>query len=580
MRFFGKYIRKYWKLFLVALAFLGLETLADLALPTLLAHMVDEGVANRDVGIVMEWGGYMLLITALGAVGAALRNIMASRVSQAFGAELRADLFRKIQTLSFESSNQFERASLITRLTNDISQLQNFVNGMMRIFAKAPILCVGGLIMAVRLDPQLALILAVIVPIIAVLIVIQMKLGFPRFMRVQQMLDRVNRVSREYLSGVRVVRAFNRFDYEVVKFDETNSEFRDRSIQVMRLMSVFNPTIMLTVNLGIVAVLWIGGNWVDSGALQVGVIIAFISYMTQILFSLMIISMVFNMFIRAKASTQRIGEVFAQEDGMTWQEEAAERMSQGSIAFEDVSFSYGGSEGAPVLKHISFECQAGETVGIIGSTGAGKSTLVSLIPRFFDVTSGTVKVGGVDIRSVEPAKLRERIAIVPQKSVLFSGTIADNIRWGKQGASEEEVVHAARIAEAHPFVSQLPEGYDSQLGQRGVNLSGGQKQRVSIARALVREPDILILDDCTSAVDVATEARIKEALKTYSEGLTCLLIAQRITSVMDADRILVLDQGEIVGQGTHSELLEGCRVYQEIYYSQVGKEVRPDAGEK
>lgn len=580
MRFFGKYIRKYWKLFLVALVFLGLETLADLALPTLLAHMVDEGVATRDMGIVLQWGGYMLIITAVGAVGAALRNVMASRVSQAFGAELRADLFRKIQTLSFESSNQFERASLITRLTNDINQLQNFVNGMMRIFAKAPILCVGGIIMAVRLDPQLALILVVIVPIIAILIVIQMKLGFPRFMRVQQQLDRVNRVSREYLSGVRVVRAFNRFDYEVAKFDETNSEFRDRSVQVMRLMSIFNPAIMLTVNLGIVAVLWIGGNWVDSGTLQVGVIIAFISYMTQILFSLMIISMVFNMFIRAKASTQRIAEVFAQDDAMTWQEAAAGRMGAGSITFEDVSFSYGGPDGAPVLKRISFECRAGETVGIIGSTGAGKSTLVSLIPRFFDATKGTVKVGGVDIRSVDPAKLRERIAIVPQKSILFSGTIADNIRWGKQGATEEEIVQASRAAEAHPFVSQLPEGYDSRLGQRGVNLSGGQKQRVSIARALVREPDILILDDCTSAVDVATEARIKEALKAYSEGLTCLLIAQRITSVMDADRILVLDQGEIVGQGVHSELLQSCRVYQEIYHSQVGKEVRPDAGEQ
>lgn len=263
---------------------------------------------------------------------------------------------------------------------------------------------------------------------------------------------------------------------------------------------------------------------------------------------------------------------------MSWKENGAGRMGKGSIAFEDVSFSYGGAEGAPVLKRISFECRAGETVGIIGSTGAGKSTLVSLIPRFFDVTSGTIKVGGVDIREVEPAKLRERIAVVPQKSVLFSGSIEENIRWGKEGATEEEVVRAACIAEAHPFVSKLPEGYDSRLGQRGVNLSGGQKQRVSIARALVREPDILILDDCTSAVDVATEARIKEALKVYSEGLTCLLIAQRITSVMDADRILVLDQGEIVGQGTHQELLNTCRVYQEIYHSQVGKEVRPDAG--
>jgi ATP-binding cassette subfamily B protein len=576
MSFFNKYIRKYWKPFSVAFSFLVLESVADLMLPTMLAHMINEGVAHQDMDVVLRWGGIMLLITAMGALAACLRNVISSRVSQAFGAELRGDLFRKIQGLSFENIDRFERASLITRLTSDVTQVQNFVNGLMRIFAKAPILCVGGLIMAINLDVSLTIVLAVVVPVVSLLIMMNIKVGYPRFLRVQQALDQVNRVMREYLSGVRVVRAFNRFDYEIDKFGAINTEYKNRSVQVMRVMSVFNPAIMLTVNMGIVAVLWLGGIWVHSGDLEVGVIVAFINYMTQILFSLMLISMVFNMFVRAKASASRIGEVFALEESLTWDESAADLAGRGSVEFEEVSFSYGGESGTSVLKKVSFHCQAGETLGIIGSTGSGKSSLVSLIPRFYDATSGTIRVGGVEVSKLDPVKLRERIAVVPQKSVLFTGTITENIRWGKEEATLEEVAQAARLAEAHPFIASFPEGYETRLGQRGVNLSGGQKQRVSIARALVRKPDILILDDCTSAVDVATEARIKEALKTYSSGLTCLLIAQRITSVMDADQILVLDQGELVGKGTHQQLLKECRVYQEIYHSQVGKEVRPD----
>lgn len=580
MFFLRKYGNKYGKLFFVSIFFVTIEALADLTLPTIMAHVIDVGVKEGRLDYVLQMGGYMLLITGIGAVAACCRNIVASRASQAFGTELRSDLYRKIQSLDIAGIDRFERASLITRLTSDVTQVQHFMHGMMRIFVKAPLLCIGALIMAVRLNPALSLVLVAVVPIVGLLIAWNMKVGFPRFMRVQKALDQVNRVLREYLSGVRVVKAFNRFDHEEDKFQEANGEYRERSTQVMRLMSFFNPAVMLTVNLGIAAVIWFGGLRVDAGLMPVGHIIAFINYMTQILFALMTIFMVFHMFVRAKASASRIGEVFSEVNSLHWKEgvggSEAESKNKGRVDFEQVTFSYDGPNGSPVLKAITFTCHPGETVGIIGSTGSGKSTLVSLIPRFYDADSGTVKVDGTDVRDTDPKLLREKIAIVPQKTVLFSGTIRENLKWGKEDASQEELEAAARMAEAADFVSALPDAYETRLGQRGVNLSGGQKQRLSIARALLRKPDILILDDCTSAVDMETEARIKASLKAYARGLTCLLIAQRITSVMDADRILVLDEGERVGFGTHEELLQSCKVYREIYRSQLGKEAESD----
>ncbi|MGV3464240.1 MAG: ABC transporter ATP-binding protein [Heyndrickxia sp.] len=575
MSFLKKYAKKYWLPFLVGVLFVAIEAICDLMQPTIMSKIVDIGVANKDLNYVMQKGGLMLLITGFGAIAASTRNIVSSMVSQNFGAELRSDLFKKIQGLTFEKIDKFDRASLITRLTNDVTQVQTFVNGLMRIFAKAPILCIGGLIMAARLNLHLAVVLAVVVPMVAILIVMNMKLGFPLFLKVQKSLDRVNGVMREYLSGVRVVKAFNRFDYEVAKFNVANEEFQAKSISAIRLMSVFSPAIMLTVNFGIIAVLWLGGNGVESGHIQVGHVIAFINYMTQILFSLMTISMVFNMFVRARASAGRIGEVFAEENEVTWKEGAARYSNvKGRIDFENVSFSYKGTSGEPVLKNINLTCFPGETIGIIGSTGSGKSSLVGLIPRFYEPTSGTIKVDGEDIRHIDPKKLREKIAIVPQKTTLFTGTVIENIRWGKEDATLEEIKDSATMAGADDFISSSPEGYDTRIGQGGVNFSGGQKQRISIARALVKKPEILILDDSTSAVDVATEARIKESLKKYAKGLTCLLIAQRITSIMDADKIIVLDNGEVAGIGKHEELINTCRVYQEIFQSQVGKEVR------
>ncbi|MGG3469213.1 ABC transporter ATP-binding protein [Neobacillus pocheonensis] len=574
MKFLTKYIKKYWKSFSMAVLFLTFEALSDLMQPTIMAKIIDKGVVEKDLHYVLKMGGLMLVITAVGAIAASSRSIIASIVSQNFGTELRADLFKRIQTLSFKNIDRFDRASLITRLTNDVTQIQVFVNGLMRIFVKAPLLAIGGLIMATRLNLHLAVVLAVVVPIVALLIVYNMKLGFPLFAKVQKALDKVNAVMREYLSGVRVVKAFNRFDIEIGKFTKANNHFRDQSITASRLMATFSPAIMLTVNLGIVVVLWIGGLGVNKGNIQVGNIIAFTNYMTQILFSLMMISMVFNMFVRARASAGRIGEIFIQEDSPVLANETNHQLKEkGRIDFENVTFSYESAYGEPILRKINLSILPGETVGIIGSTGSGKSTLVGLIPRFYDVTTGAIKVDGKNIDEINPKTLREKIAIVPQKNILFTGSVAENIRWGKEDASFEELVAAASIAGAHDFITASPEGYETKIGQGGVNFSGGQKQRISIARALVKKPEILILDDSTSAVDVATEAKIKEGLKTYAKGLTCLLIAQRITSIMDADKIVVLDHGEIVGVGNHHELMKDCHVYQEIYHSQMGKEV-------
>jgi len=626
---FRPYVRKYGKLFMLAVFFLTIEAVADLTLPTIMAHMVDDGALTGDMGVVVRLGGWMLLVTGIGLGAAVFRNLISSQVSHRFGADLRLDLFRKIQSLPFVSIDKFERPSLMTRMTNDVTQVQNFVNGMMRIFVKSPLLCIGSIIMAVNLNPHLSVVLLVVIPLVAVLIALNMKYGFPLFSKVQKALDRINLTAREFLSGVRVVKAFNRSVREMEKFDAANDEYQRRALRASRVMAVFSPSVMLMVNFGIVAIIWMGGWRVNAGEMQVGHIMAFIQYMTQILMSLFMISHVFVMFVRAKASAERIIEVLREEDPMAKAQpaaaggrtgggvraeagrepeeaqDAAGNMQEGvpefipgasvsgiaagfrsaggrsgieaaKIEFDRVSFSYEGAAGDPVLRDISFFCRPGETVGIIGPTGSGKSTLVSLIPRFYDVSEGAIRIDGIDVRALDPRLLREKIATVPQQSVLFTGTIESNLRWGKEDASPEEMARAARIAQAEEFILRFPEKYRTWLGKGGVNLSGGQKQRLSIARALIRQPEILILDDCTSAVDTATEKRIKEGLKKHTRNITCLIIAQRLTSVMDADRIIVLDDGRIAGIGRHEELLRTCRTYQEIYRSQIGEEVAAD----
>ena len=575
MDFWSRYKEKYWRQAGMAAAVVTVETLCDLAQPAIMATIIDVGVAERRLDYVLQMGGLMLLLTAVGALTALVRNYLASDVSQNFGADVRLDLYAKIQRLSFDRINQLDQASLVTRVTNDVTQVQTLVNGMMRVALKAPLLCIGGLVMAAALNQRLAAVLAVVVPLVGVMIGINIKVGLPRFALMQQALDRINSVMREYLSGVRVVKAFNRFAYEVDKFSYANERYYERSVSAARTMAIFGPSVGVVVNVGIVAVLWLGGLGVRSGQIPVGHVIAFINYMMQVLFALMIMSMVFGMFVRAKASAERIGEVLAQPDDVqgaldvVWDEAAL-----GGVVFEDVSFSYGGSGGAPVLQHISLTCRPGETVAIIGSTGSGKSSLVNLIPRFYDATAGRITVNGAEVSLVSPQRLRETIALVPQKTVLFTGSILENIKMGSEQAGLAAVEQAAGVAQAHEFITAFPEGYQTMIGRGGVNLSGGQKQRIAIARALVRKPAILILDDCTSAVDMVTEAKIRAALPLYAAGMTVIVIAQRITSVMDADRIIVLHQGEVVGNGRHEALLRDCAIYGEVFRSQIGKEMQ------
>jgi ATP-binding cassette subfamily B protein len=545
-----------------------------------MARIVDSGVAARDLAIVIRWGLVMLCVAALGAAGATGRNLIASTVSYRFGARLREDLFHRVTSFSFTEMGSFDAASLITRQTNDVTQVQTFINGVMRFFAKAPILAVGGMIMAVILEPGLSIVLAVAVPVAAVLISINLATGFPRFRRMQERLDGVNSVTREYLGGIRVVKAFGQEKHEVQKFASANGELTDASTFALRAMALFGPAIALTMNLGIVSVLWIGGYRVASSSLQVGKIIAFINYMSQILFSLNMISLIFTSFVRARASWERVTAVLAtpgSEDFVDVPVTEAGFTAGTTVEFRGVSFAYpGGSPGRLVLEDVSLSCEPGVITAVIGSTGAGKSSLVALVPRFYEPSAGSVLLGGRDVRDLDLRVLRQRIALVPQKTVLFTGTIEENLRWGREDATADELREAASAAQAHDFIMGFPEGYQSMLGQGGVNLSGGQKQRVAIARALVRRPDVLILDDCTSSVDSLTEAEILRAIRVSTWGragaCTCILITQRISAAAAADRVLVLDDGKAVGVGRHETLIRECDVYRDICVAQLGKE--------
>lgn len=569
--YLGKYIKKYKKQFLIALTFIILETTGDLIQPTIMSKIIDNGVKRGDMNYVFKLGGLMFFMTALGATFAVIRNIVSSKVSQSFGADLREDLYIKIQGFSFDNIDGFQDASLITRLTNDVNQIQNLSHGMMRIFVKAPVLGIGSVIMAFLLNPKMALILLGVVPIVVTIISLNLKVSYPIFTKIQKSLDRVNGVMREYLAGIRVVKAFNRFEYEKIRFRKVNDDLKDITLKGMRVVAVFNPVVTLVVNIGIVLVLWFGGLRVNSGQMEVGKIMAFVNYMTQVLFSLIMMTRILNIFIRARASAERIGEVFEAENTITVKENPIIFNNvKGRLEFENVYFKYYSSS-RYVLEDINFFINPGETLAIIGSTGSGKSTLINLIPRFYDVDKGKIKIDGMDVKDIDISDLREKVGIVPQKVLLFTGTIKDNIRWGDENATIEDIEKVAKIANAHDFILSFNEGYNTYLGQGGVNLSGGQKQRISIARALIKKPSILILDDSTSAVDLITERKIRQGLKEYLKDTTTILIAQRITSVMDADKILVLDRGKIVGQGAHQELMRNCEVYKDIYYSQLGK---------
>ena len=576
LSYLKKYMTRYKRQFFMALSFLILETIGDLTQPIIMSRIIDKGVKDGNIEYIWKLGGLMMLVTVLGALFAITRNIVSSKVSQNFGADLREDLYIKIQDFSFDNVDEFQDASLITRLTNDVNQMQNFAYGSMRIFIKAPVIGIGATIMAFILNAKMALILLAIIPMVGVIISINLKLSYPIFTKMQKSLDRVNGVMREYLAGIRVVKAFNRFDYEEERFKVVNDNLKDITLKGTRVVALFNPLVALIVNIGIVFVLWFGGLGVNSGNMEVGKIMAFVNYMVQILFSLTIMTRLLNIFIRAKTSADRIGEVFQSENTIPLKSNPKEfKDIKGRLEFKNVNFKYNPNSKL-VLEDISFYIEPGESLAIIGSTGSGKTTLINLIPRFYDVTEGEIRIDGINIKDIRPNDLREFIGIVPQKTLLFTGSIKENIRWGQEDASEEEIEKVTRVAQAHEFISSFNEGYDTYLGQGGVNLSGGQKQRISIARALIKKPKILILDDSTSAVDLITEREIKKGLNDYLDKTTTILIAQRITSVMDANKILVMDKGRIVGFGNHQDLMRTSGVYQDIYDSQIGEEVGVD----
>ena len=571
--YLNKYIKRYKGQFFIALTFLILETMGDLIQPTIMSKIIDKGVKQGDMDYVIKLGVLMFLMTVLGASFAIIRNIVSSRVSQSFGADIREDLYIKIQGFSFDSVDKFQDASLITRLTNDVNQLQNFAHGLMRIFVKAPVIGIGATIMAFILNAKMALILLVIIPIVGLIIYFNLKISYPIFTNIQKSLDRVNGVMREYLAGIRVVKAFNRYTYERSRFKNVNEDLKDITLKGMRTVAIFSPMIAFTVNVGIVLVLWFGGYAANAGAMEVGKIMAFVNYMTQVLFSLTIMSRLLNIFIRSKTSSDRIAEVF-NEDSTILVKENPEVIedTKGQLEFKNVSFKYKNSS-KYILEDINFKVNPGEMLAIIGATGSGKTSLINLIPRFYDVNKGEIIIDGKNISELDPEQLRKEIAIVPQKTLLFTGSIKSNIKWGNSNATEDEVELVAKISQAHDFILSFTEGYNTYLGQGGLNLSGGQKQRISIARALIKKPSILILDDSSSAVDLITERKIKTGLKEYLKETTTILIAQRITSVMDADKILVMDRGKIVGLGNHKELMRDNEVYQDIYNSQIGKGV-------
>ncbi len=570
-----RYLRPSWHWAVLAPLLMALEVAMDLMQPRMIQRMVDQGITPLDMGVVRETALLMVLFALAGAVGGMGCTVFSVLAGQGFGADLRGVLFGKVQALSFGNLDRLETGRLITRLTSDVTQMQEMVMMLLRIMVRSPLLLVGSLIMGILTSPRLSLLFLFLIPVVLGVVYWIVNRTFPLFGLVQQKLDTLNTVLQENLAGVRVVKAFARARHEVGRFGRANDDLMLHNLMAVRTSAVTMPFMMLTLNLGVVAVIWSGGAQVQTGDLQVGQIIAFINYLTQTLMSLMQVSMLVVRVSRAEASARRIEEVLLSEPEVRNAPDArTEFAAQGRVAFENVTFSYNGDEGEeqdPVLCGIDLTVEPGQTLAILGATGAGKSTLVHLIPRFYDASEGRITIDGVDVREIDQGTLRRGIGVALQESILFTGTVRDNIRYGRPEASEAEVIAAAQMAEAHDFITGFPEGYDAVIGQRGVNLSGGQKQRLAIARALLTRPAILILDDSTSAVDVETEGRIQDALAGNGTGPrpTRFVVAQRISTVLAADKIIVLDDGEIAAAGTHRELLAGSPIYREIYASQM-----------
>lgn len=573
---YKKYITPYLSAFVIGPLMMLTEVAGEVMLPKFMSMIINNGVASRNVAYIGKMGTLMVLTVLFMAVGGILGAYFSAKASISFTSDMRNDLFRKVQQFSFENIDGYSTGSLVTRLTNDVQQVQNVLMMGLRMALRAPGMFLGALIMAFMMNRQLAVIILIVIPFLLVAIILILKTAFPRFGEMQRKLDRLNSGIQESLTNVRVVKSFVREDHEIEKFSKLNDDLKESSLRALRIVIATMPVMTFAMNVTTLAVVWYGGNIIIAGKMPVGDLTAFTTYIVQILMSLMMLSMVFLQSSRASASMKRINEIFDTEIGLNddHAKNKDKKVTEGRVEFKNVSFGYSGENGRKdlVLEGISFTAEPGQTIGIIGSTGSGKTSLVQLIPRLYDVTGGEVLVDGVNVKEYSLKHLREGVGMVLQKNILFSGTIEENLRWGNEDAPMEDVIRFSESAQADPFVKTFKNGYDTEMGQGGVNVSGGQKQRLCIARALLKRPKILILDDSTSAVDTATEAKIRESLYHDLKDTTKIIIAQRISSVQEADQILVLEDGKIIGHGTHEELLKTCEAYSEIYTTQIGNQ--------
>lgn len=548
-----------------------IEVIMDLNQPKLMSDIIDIGVANGDISYVLNVGFKMIVVAMLGILGGMLCGLFSTLASMTMGKNMRQGLFDKIQSLSFSEIDNFKTSSLITRLTNDVTQVQNMVMMALRGMVRSPLICLGGIIMSLTISIKLSIIFLIVIPLIVLSVILITSKSIPFFTEMQKKIDNVNLVMRENLLGVRVIKAFAIEDKMRKRFSYANDELMDISVKAQSVTILLWPLVTLIMNLSVVAILWFGGNYVNNGSLEIGKIMAFINYLVQIMNSLNMLIMSIINFSRAKVSADRINEVLDVESSIKDREDAGE-INNFDVEFKDVYFKYN-KDGEDVLKGISFKALEGEKIGIIGPTGSGKSSLISLIPRLYDTTSASVMIGNKDVRNLKINDLRKIIGVVLQDTTLFSGSIADNLRFGMEDANEEMMESATKDAQAFEFITSSNEGYNREVGQRGKNLSGGQKQRISIARTLIKNPKILILDDSSSALDMATESKLQNSIKNRMKDATVFLIAQRISAVMDSDKIIVLDNGEIAAIGTHKELIKNCEIYRSIAISQLGEEV-------
>ncbi len=569
-----RYLKPYWLFALLCPLAMILEVSMDLLQPTLMSDIVDNGIlgdaaADENLRHVLITGLKMLAFSLIGCFGGIASAAFGTAAAQKMGNDLRKDAFAKVMHMSFQQTDKFTTGSLVTRLTNDITAIQEFVAMSLRMFVRTGMQFIGGIAVILTLNVNFGIVLVISLPVQLIAVAIIMKKASPLFSIVQSRLDKVNSVVQENVSGARVVKAFTREEYEINRFDNANTDLMTTNLKVQKLLATLNPILMIIMNASVIAIIMIGGFQVEAKAMQVGEVMAAVTYITQILMSVMMVGMMFQQVSRSAASMKRVNEVLSTNPVISDGHKSADSDNSGTVEFRNVGFSYPGSSGKPVLSGIDLKAEKGQMIAILGSTGCGKTSLVNLVPRFYDATEGDVLVDGINVKDYDVDTLRSKIGVVLQKSELFSGTVAENIRWGCETATDEEVKTAAKIAQAEEFIDGFNDGYDTMISEKGASLSGGQKQRMAIARAIIKKPEILIFDDSTSALDLSTEAKLHKALRENLSGVTVIMIAQRIASVMRADKIAVLENGSICAFGTHKELMESSSVYRDIYYSQM-----------